>query len=300
MSLARTVAAARRLPGRPIGDPCYRSEPVAPVTGAVREPVPRVTRAPVFRVIGGIVRVVQITGFPAGMFQTNCYLVAAGSGADADATAGDGGEAIIIDPGQDSAPQVRQLLDELKLTPVAVFLTHGHLDHTWNAQELADEYSIPVYIHPDDRGMLADPGEGLGKALADMIGVLTFREPEKVIEFTDGEELEVGGIRWKVDHAPGHTRGSVLLSVEVPGDAGPTPVCFSGDVLFQGSIGRTDLPGGDHQQLLDSIGERLLPRADSTVVLPGHGPQTTIGAERATNPFLQGLQGDLKKGRFGL
>ncbi|GAA3960838.1 MBL fold metallo-hydrolase [Gordonia caeni] len=231
-----------------------------------------------------------ITGFPAGMFQTNCYLVA-----DEESR-----EAIVIDPGQDSAPQVRDLLAEQSLTPVAIFLTHGHLDHTWNAQELADEYSIPVYIHPDDRGMLADPGEGLGAALASMIGTLEFREPEKVIEFSDGEELEVAGIRWTVDHAPGHTRGSVLLSTLVPTDAGDAPVCFSGDVLFQGSIGRTDLPGGSHRQLLDSIAARLLPRADHTVILPGHGPQTTIGAERAANPFLQDVQGDIKKGRFGL
>ncbi|MFT3662513.1 MAG: MBL fold metallo-hydrolase [Gordonia sp. (in: high G+C Gram-positive bacteria)] len=234
-----------------------------------------------------------ITGFPAGMFQTNCYLVC-----DEETR-----EAIVIDPGQDAAPQVRAALAEHDMKPVAVFLTHGHLDHTWNAQELADEYSIPVYIHPDDRGMLADPGEGLGKALAAMIGVLTFREPEKVIEFVDGEEIEVAGIRWKIDHAPGHTRGSVLLTTELvddgPDETAARPVCFSGDVLFQGSIGRTDLPGGDHQQLLDSIGERILPMPDETVVLPGHGPQTTVGAERATNPFLTGTL-DIKKGRNGL
>lgn len=231
-----------------------------------------------------------ITGFPAGMFQTNCYLVA-----DEET-----GEAVVIDPGQDAAPQVRAQLAERGLTPVAILLTHGHLDHTWNAQELADEYAIPVYIHPDDRGMLADPGEGLGKALAAMIGVMEFREPEKVIEFADGEEIEVAGIRWKVDHAPGHTRGSVLLTVETPGEEEPSVVCFSGDVLFAGSIGRTDLPGGDHSRLLRSIDERILPMGDDTVVLPGHGPATTVGAERATNPFLQELPGREKKGRYGL
>lgn len=231
-----------------------------------------------------------ITGFPSGMFQTNCYLVA-----DDDTR-----EAVIIDPGQDAAPNVRTILSEQNLTPVAVFLTHGHLDHTWNAQELADEFSIPVYIHPADRGQLADPGEGLGKALAAMVGVLKFREPEKVIEFGDHEELEVAGITWRIDHAPGHSPGSVLLSVQVPTDAGPAPVCFAGDVLFQGSIGRTDLPGGSHRQLLDSIAAQLLTRDDQTLVLPGHGPQTTIGAERVGNPFLQDAPGDLKKGRRGL
>ncbi len=237
-----------------------------------------------------------ITGFPSGMFQTNCYIVA-----DDDTR-----EATIIDPGQDAAPNVRTILAEHRLTPVAVFLTHGHLDHTWNAQELADEFSIPVYIHPDDRGMLTDPGEGLGAALATMIGELDFREPEKVIEFGDHDELDVAGIRWRVDHAPGHSPGSVLLSVDVPTEAGPAPVCFAGDVLFQGSIGRTDLPGGSHQQLLDSITGQLLTRDDQTLVLPGHGPQTTVGAERAGNPFLRqapgpgGNETTATKGRRGL
>ncbi|WLP91030.1 MBL fold metallo-hydrolase [Gordonia sp. NB41Y] len=255
-----------------------------------------------------------ITGFPAGMFQTNCYIVAADRGSDA----------LIIDPGQDAAPKVRELLAEYELTPVAVLLTHGHLDHTWNATELCDEYSIPAYIHPDDRPMLADPGVGLGHALGNLIGSMVFREPEKVVEFVDGEDVEIAGLRVAVDHAPGHTQGSVLLTldVEVPAeapDAGDVadsaetttvPVCFSGDVLFSGSIGRTDLPGGNHQQLLDSIAQRLLPRPDHTQVLPGHGPQTSIGQERATNPFLTGLTpgpaqtgqttDTSKKGRFGL
>ncbi|MGC4935861.1 MBL fold metallo-hydrolase [Gordonia sp. DT30] len=237
-----------------------------------------------------------ITGFPAGMFQTNCYLVATAAGA----------EAIIVDPGQDAAPRVRELLAEHRLTPVAVLLTHGHLDHTWNAAELCDEFSIPAYIHPDDRPMLADPAVGLGPALGPMIGSLTFREPAKVIEFADGETVEVAGLSLAVDHAPGHTQGSVLLTLDVPAvDAGgaqghTVPVCFSGDVLFSGSIGRTDLPGGNHQQLLDSIARQLLTRSDGTQVLPGHGPQTSIGAERAGNPFLADLGADSKKGRFGL
>ena len=142
--------------------------------------------------------------------------------------------------------------------------------------------------------MLADPAVGLGSALGAMIGPLTFREPEKVVDFVDGEPIEVAGIRFSVDLAPGHTQGSVLLGtdVEIADDAGQTasvPVCFSGDVLFAGSIGRTDLPGGNHQQLLDSIASKLLPLSDDTQVLPGHGPQTSIGQERATNPFLTDL-----------
>lgn len=225
-----------------------------------------------------------ITGFPAGMFQTNCYIVAPEPGA----------EAIVIDPGQEAADKVTELLRENDLTPVAVLLTHGHLDHTWNAADVCDAYGIPAYIHPADRPMLADPAVGLGSALGAMIGPLTFREPEKVVDFVDGEPIEVAGIRFSVDLAPGHTQGSVLLGtdVEIADDAGQTasvPVCFSGDVLFAGSIGRTDLPGGNHQQLLDSIASKLLPLSDDTQVLPGHGPQTSIGQERATNPFLTDL-----------
>ncbi|MDR2280805.1 MAG: MBL fold metallo-hydrolase [Gordonia sp. (in: high G+C Gram-positive bacteria)] len=234
-----------------------------------------------------------IAGFAAGMFQTNCYLVAEGPGSDA----------IIIDPGQDAAPSVREALAEYSLNPVAIFLTHGHLDHTWNAQELADEFSIPAYIHAADRPMLTDPGVGVGRALSQMIGDTVFREPEKVIEFVDGEDVEIAGLRWGVAHAPGHSPGSVLLTPDLPADSetGETvSVCFSGDVLFNGSIGRTDLPGGNHQQLLDSIAATLMGRDDHQVILPGHGPQTTIGAERTGNPFLVDLPDAQKKGRFGL
>ncbi|WP_045822601.1 MBL fold metallo-hydrolase [Williamsia herbipolensis] len=238
-----------------------------------------------------------ITGFAAGMFATNCYVVADRPGS----------EAVIIDPGQDSAASVRALLAEHSLTPVAVLLTHGHLDHTWDAAVLCDEYSIPAYIHPADRHMLADPASGIGPALSSVIGGIVFREPEKVIEFVDGEPVDLAGIGFDVDLAPGHTRGSVLLSTLADTGDGTLPVCFSGDVLFAGSIGRTDLPGGDHEQLLRSIATTLLTRSDETQVLPGHGPQTSVGRERAVNPFLAGLPGvddsaenGPRKGRHGL
>ncbi|NNG95794.1 MBL fold metallo-hydrolase [Gordonia araii] len=247
-----------------------------------------------------------ITGFPAGMFQTNCYIVSGDA-----SPGGPGGEAVIIDPGQDAADQVEKLCSENGLTPVAVLLTHGHLDHTWNAAKVCERYGIPCYIHPADRPMLTDPAKGIGRTLGAMIGVLKFHEPEKVVEFSDEEEVELAGLRFTVDLAPGHTQGSVLLGLDVPVEDEADPdaemrVCFAGDVLFQGSIGRTDLPGGDHQQLLDSIAAKLLPLPDDTLVLPGHGPQTTIGAERASNPFLAGIggsggpAGDDAKGRYGL
>ncbi|WP_161927141.1 MBL fold metallo-hydrolase [Gordonia crocea] len=246
-----------------------------------------------------------ITGFPAGMFQTNCYLVSADA-----SPGGPGGDAVIIDPGQDSATRIDELCEQYGLVPVAVLLTHGHLDHTWNAAAVCEKYGIPCYIHEADRPMLTDPGKGVGRTLGAVIGALTFHEPEKVIEFEDGEEVELAGLRLSVDLAPGHTQGSVLLGLDLPPDdegssAPGARLCFSGDVLFQGSIGRTDLPGGNHQQLLDSIAAKLLPMPDDTVVLPGHGPQTTIGAERATNPFLVDLGGSggstaTPKGRYGL
>ena len=235
-----------------------------------------------------------ITGFPAGLFQTNCYVLAEAPGSDA----------VIVDPGQDAVEPLKAVLAEHRLNPVAVLLTHGHLDHTWTAQPIADEYGIPLYIHPEDRPMLTDPAQGIGPALGGLIGDQVFVEPEKVIEFADGEPVTVGGITFGVDLAPGHTRGSVVLSTPVATPDGGVTVVLAGDVLFQGSIGRTDLPGGSHQQLLDSIAATLLPLPDDTVVLPGHGPSTTIGRERATNPFLQDLTGTSaageRKGRFGL
>ncbi|MGZ8179771.1 MBL fold metallo-hydrolase [Williamsia sp. SKLECPSW1] len=238
-----------------------------------------------------------ITGFAAGVFATNCYVVADGPGADA----------VIVDPGQDAAPAVSDLLDEHGLTPVAVLLTHGHLDHTWDAAALCEKYSIPAYIHPADRPMLSDPASGIGPALSSLIGDLSFAEPETVVDFVDGQAVDLAGIRFDVVAAPGHTRGSVLLTTTVPVEDAEVDVCFSGDVLFAGSIGRTDLPGGDHQQLLNSIATTLLTRSDDTQVLPGHGSQTSVGRERATNPFLADLPGGgpdaasyPRKGRHGL
>lgn len=227
-----------------------------------------------------------LTGFPAGMLACNCYVLAARPGSDA----------VIVDPGQRAFGPLRRILDENRLTPAAVLLTHGHVDHIWSAQKVADTFGCPVYIHPEDRSMLTDPIRGFGPRIAQMAFGAMFREPKQVIELDhDGQTLDLGGIAVTVDHTPGHTRGSVVFRVSAGGEqrGGGMPVvadlAFTGDTLFKQSIGRTDLPGGSGRDLLGSILTKLLVLDDDTRVLPGHGPSSTIGLERVTNPFLEGL-----------
>lgn len=220
-----------------------------------------------------------VAGFPAGQFQTNCYVLAPA----------EGGPCVVVDPGQDAVEPLRELLARRSLTPVAVVLTHGHLDHTWSVQPVCDGDDVPAWIHPDDRAMLADPMAGVGPQMAAMLGDLQFREPREVRELTDGAVLDLAGVRLTVAHAPGHTRGSVLFRTEAETEDGSVGVVLAGDTLFAGSIGRSDLPGGDPEVLLASIGSQLLTLPDDTVVLPGHGPTTTVGRERASNPFLAGM-----------
>ncbi|MEE2851370.1 MAG: MBL fold metallo-hydrolase [Actinomycetota bacterium] len=220
-----------------------------------------------------------ITGFPAGLLQCNCYVLAQRPGTDA----------VIVDPGQRAMGPLRNLLDKHRLTPAAVLLTHGHIDHMWSAQKVSDAYGCPTYIHPEDRFMLTDPIYGLGPRLAQMVAGAFWREPKQVVELDrDGDKLDLGSVTVNVDHSPGHTRGSVLFRVLAASKEG-TDVVFTGDTLFERSIGRTDLFGGSGRDLLTSIVDKLLVLDDATVVLPGHGNATTIGAERRLNPFLEGL-----------
>ncbi|MEO3757627.1 MBL fold metallo-hydrolase [Mycobacterium sp. B14F4] len=225
-----------------------------------------------------------ITGFPAGMLACNCYVLAPRPGADA----------VIVDPGQRAMAPLRRILDENHLTPAAVLLTHGHIDHIWSAQKVADMYGCPAFIHPEDRFMLTDPIKDFGQGVFAGLGRLAFgalfREPKQVVELDrDGDKIELGGITLTVDHTPGHTRGSVVFRVDAAIGAGPGSVAFTGDTLFRQSVGRTDLPGGSGRDLLGSILTKLLVLDDDTVVLPGHGPKSTIGFERRHNPFLEGL-----------
>jgi glyoxylase-like metal-dependent hydrolase (beta-lactamase superfamily II) len=242
---------------------------------------------------------VLVAGFPAGSFGTNCYVVAPGAGE----------ECVIVDPGQDAGRGIEDVLARHRLRPVAVVLTHGHIDHIWSVVPVCGARNIPAYIHPADRALLSDPARGFPAGVGQqLLGGLTFTEPDDVAELADGATLPLAGLEFSVDHAPGHTPGSVTFRLPGGGaggagggagggpDGGPAaaaageePVLFSGDLLFAGSIGRTDLPGGDYPAILDSLARVCLPLPDETVVLSGHGPATTIGAERASNPFLAPL-----------
>jgi glyoxylase-like metal-dependent hydrolase (beta-lactamase superfamily II) len=223
---------------------------------------------------------VFIAGFPAGPWGTNCYVVATGPGS----------ECVVIDPGKDAAQGVDEVVRENNLKPVAVLVTHGHVDHMWCVAPVAGTYDATAWIHPDDRHLLANPMMGMSRETVAMLlgGKYEFAEPDDVRELSDAQTLELAGVQFVVDHTPGHTEGSVTFRSPYA-QSGISEVMFSGDLLFAGSIGRTDLPGGDHPTMLRSLATKVLPLADDIVVLPGHGEQTSIGRERATNPFLREL-----------
>ena len=218
-----------------------------------------------------------IAGFPAGSWAANCYVAATGPGA----------ECVVVDPGQDAAPGIAEIVREHRLKPVAVLLTHGHIDHMWSVTPVSGTYDATAWIHPADRHLLADPMAGISRESAAMLlgGKYEFTEPDDVAELADGQRLQLAGMEVVVDHTPGHTEGSVTFRAPYAAD-GVSEVMFSGDLLFAGSIGRTDLPGGDHATMLETLRHKVLGLPDDIVVLPGHGGQTSIGRERATNPFL--------------
>ena len=221
-----------------------------------------------------------IAGFPAGPWGTNCYVVATGPGQ----------ECVVVDPGKDAAQGVADVVREHNLKPVSVLVTHGHVDPMWCVAPEAGSYDATAYIHPDDRHLLANPMAAMSPETAGMLlgGKYEFAEPDSVAELGDGQRLELAGLEFLVDHTPGHTEGSVTFRSPYQQDD-VAEVMFSGDLLFAGSIGRTDLPGGDHPTMLRSLRDRVLPLADDIVVLPGHGEQSSIGRERTTNPFLLDL-----------
>lgn len=224
-----------------------------------------------------------IASFPAGPWQTNCYIVASAAGE----------ECVIVDPGMDAATIVSDVVTEHKLKPVAVLLTHGHLDHTFSVTPLCADYASSAWIHPLDRELLTDPLKAMSSDTRQLLAGLglseKMTEPDDVRELVDGVHLSLAGLEFRVDHAPGHTKGSVLFRTDYPLDREIEEVVFSGDVLFAGSIGRTDLPGGNPGDMLESLRTKVATLPGSAVVLPGHGPQTTIARELASNPYLQQL-----------
>jgi glyoxylase-like metal-dependent hydrolase (beta-lactamase superfamily II) len=220
---------------------------------------------------------------PAAAFGTNCYVLAPAAGE----------ECLVVDPGVGVVDSLDNALRDHRVRPAAVLLTHGHLDHVYSVTPVCGSRGVPAYVHGEDRYRLADPLSLLDPMVVAMLEQqfgtkASWTAPDDIKPLFDGAELPLAGLTVRVDHAPGHTEGSVLF--RLPGDgSGSAETCLSGDVLFAGSIGRTDLPGGDYGAMLRSLATKILPLPDDTVVLPGHGPATTIGAERSTNPFLRGL-----------
>jgi len=202
----------------------------------------------------------EIVPIPNGQFAENCYLLAAGD------------EAVLIDPGEEWERFLSEV-DRREAKLVGIWLTHAHLDHILGVGEVQKATGAPIWLHPADRPLYDDlPTQSL------WLGFRSPPAPPPQHELSHGQVLSLGDYRFGVRHTPGHSPGSVSI---VGSD-----VVFSGDALFSGSIGRSDLPGGDHETLITSIRRELLSLPDATRVLSGHGPATTIGAERRSNPFL--------------
>lgn len=214
-----------------------------------------------------------VRSFPAPMFATNCWIIAPSEGS----------ECIIVDPGMpDISRDIEMIIEEHKLKPVAALLTHGHLDHTFSITPLADGYDIPAYIHSEDRRFIADPAGIHGEQFIAQLEAMTFVEPKKVNELKNGATLELLGMKITAIHAPGHTRGSLMFTIN-------DEILISGDVLFAGSIGRTDLPTGSSKEMINTLKTKVLTLSEDLRVLTGHGPETTIKFERKNNPYLKEL-----------
>jgi hydroxyacylglutathione hydrolase len=211
-------------------------------------------------------------------FETNCWILALGTGQ----------ECIIVDPGMakpNIVNEIEQKVSELRLKPVAVFITHGHLDHTFSVLPLTKQVPMRTYVTGADRFLLTDPmgaldRGGVSEQFLKAFGIEKFKEPDEIVELEDFSTFEVAGMQITSIFAPGHTKGSVIFTVE-------NQQLISGDVLFAGSIGRTDLPTGSASQMRKTLRDRILTLPDGLNVLPGHGGQTTIGTERVRNPYLQ-------------
>ena len=211
-------------------------------------------------------------------FETNCWILALGTGQ----------ECIIVDPGMAKPNLVKEIeekISDLNLKPVAVLITHGHLDHTFSVLPLTKQVPMRTFITGADRFLLTDPmgaldRGGVSEQFLKAFGMEKFKEPDEVVELEDFLTFEVAGMQITSIFAPGHTKGSVIFTID-------DQQLISGDVLFAGSIGRTDLPTGSANEMRKTLRDRILTLPDGLNVLPGHGGQTTIGTERVRNPYLQ-------------
>lgn len=213
----------------------------------------------------------MIHAIPAWVAETNCWVVADGPG----------GMAFLVD----APPEPEAIgghLADLDLSVVGILLTHGHIDHMGGAGVVARRTGAVTYVHPADDYLTLHPEQQL-RGLFGMVPDGDYDPPETMEDLEDDQELTLAGATLQVRHTPGHTPGHCCFYWESEG------VLFSGDQLFAGSIGRTDLPGGSYSDLMTSMRDRVLTLDDGVRVLPGHGPETTIGRERRANPFLQDL-----------
>ncbi|MEW5795985.1 MAG: MBL fold metallo-hydrolase [Candidatus Zixiibacteriota bacterium] len=206
----------------------------------------------------------QVHTLVVGPFAANCYLL----------WERDTAEGLIIDPGAE-ADEIAQAVDEFQIAPKAILLTHGHGDHIAAVAELKQLYNVPMYIGRGEEELLADPSANISAFFDHPIVA-----PKPDSSVRDEQLIRVAGIELLVLATPGHTPAGVCYLEEEAGRL------FSGDTLFAGSIGRTDLAGGDYEQLIRSIETKIMPLPDNVTVYPGHGPQTTVGTERVSNPFL--------------
>ena len=209
---------------------------------------------------------IQIQVVPVTPFQQNCSLIFSAATK----------HGVVVDPGGD-LPVIREAIERAGITVDFILLTHGHIDHAGGAAELAESLGVDIVGPHEAEKPLLDNLEAQGRKW----GLDGARKVEPSRWLTEGETIDIAGVPFEVFHCPGHSPGSVVLH------APSLKFAFMGDVLFQGSVGRTDLPGGSHETLLSSIRTKILPLGDDVSFLPGHGPGSTIGREKATNPFLR-------------